>query len=371
MTTHEQLLAQLVDGILVVDLSGLILYANPSASQLFAKPLTDLIGSDFGYPVVVEDSSEIALLRKEEALYAEMRARWIDWEGQTAALVSLRDIQERKHLELALKHMNALNDAVVNSLSASVAVIDHEGVILRVNHAWQAFAEQNGASSDPSVQVGANYLEICRRSAQTDHDARRVVVGMERILRGESDQFQLAYPCDTPEKRLWFMLRIHPWQMDEMNKGLVISHIDITDYRAEMLEEGQQLSDALAFATLQQMDQLILRNSEAPRMYFDVDLWMDDYEQILEWAVDQRMYRVAHPVRESLEQLSEQLGANFAQARDLVQLHLRTLDRKHRRGASLGRMRAYIDEGRILILELMGYMVSYYRKRALSRDNSI
>src|SRR5437764_1204426 len=56
--------------------------------------------------------------------------------------------------------------AILNSLTANIAVLDHHGTIIMVNEAWTRFAREN--SPNPShlerTGIGANYLEVCRTS---------------------------------------------------------------------------------------------------------------------------------------------------------------------------------------------------------------
>ena len=99
------------DGIVVVDVDGLVLFANPAASLLFDRSLDRMIGELFGYPVVRGESTELNIGLKK---VAEMRLANIEWYGIAASLITLRDISERKDIEqeakdksIALEHSNA------------------------------------------------------------------------------------------------------------------------------------------------------------------------------------------------------------------------------------------------------------------------
>ncbi|MGI8308255.1 PAS domain-containing protein [Saccharopolyspora hattusasensis] len=62
------------DGIVAVDERGIIRLANPAAEMLFARPNGDLVGSAFGAPTVVHQTSEIDLIRPDGgARVVEMR----------------------------------------------------------------------------------------------------------------------------------------------------------------------------------------------------------------------------------------------------------------------------------------------------------
>lgn len=50
--------------------------------------------------------------------------------------------------------------AILDALPAHIALLDPEGVILKVNRSWKTFATSN-ALQGPSYCVGQNYLEVC------------------------------------------------------------------------------------------------------------------------------------------------------------------------------------------------------------------
>lgn len=51
--------------------------------------------------------------------------------------------------------------AVLDSLSANIAVLDPNGAIVAVNASWQAFAEANQLG-DEVGGIGTNYPQVCR-----------------------------------------------------------------------------------------------------------------------------------------------------------------------------------------------------------------
>ena len=89
------------------------------------------------------------------------------------------------------------------------------------------------------------------------------------------------------------------------------------------------------------------------------------YCDLLDSALERRIYRVSHPLSESLRAFGDQLGFLKAGPRDVVQIHHAALQKKAA-AVTLAKARAYLDEGRLLVLELMGDLVAYYRNHALS-----
>lgn len=88
---------------------------------------------------------------------------------------------------------------------------------------------------------------------------------------------------------------------------------------------------------------------------------VETYIQILEQALEQKMFRVNHPISEQLRSLAQQLGFLKAGARDVVELHTLALTLKSEQENAV-KARVYAAEGRMIVLELMGYLTTYYRK---------
>ncbi|MEM7066475.1 MAG: response regulator [Cyanobacteria bacterium P01_B01_bin.77] len=88
---------------------------------------------------------------------------------------------------------------------------------------------------------------------------------------------------------------------------------------------------------------------------------VEDYSHILDQVLEQQTFRVKYPISEHLRSLAEKLGFLKAGARDVVELHTLTLKQKNET-ENVVKARAYADVGRLVVLELMGYLTTYYRK---------
>ena len=126
---------RLADGILVVDVNGIIRFANPAAEQLFGRPEHQLAGTDFGFPVVAGENAEIEVVRPGgETITAELRIVDSEWGGEPTAarLVSLRDITDRKRAaerERQLERERAARaeaEAASQAKSEFLAMMSHE-----------------------------------------------------------------------------------------------------------------------------------------------------------------------------------------------------------------------------------------------------
>jgi DNA-binding response OmpR family regulator len=92
---------------------------------------------------------------------------------------------------------------------------------------------------------------------------------------------------------------------------------------------------------------------------------VDQYGQLLDQVLEERAYKIEQHVADRLRTLSEQLGFLKAGPRDVIELHITTLKKKSKNAPSKI-AQAYVEEGRLQVLELMGYLTSYYLNRSLA-----
>ena len=92
-------------------------------------------------------------------------------------------------------------------VGTEIALLDRHGVIVSVNHAWQAFATAN--HGDPSrTGPGASYLEACA-AAGDDPVALDVAAAIRQALEGDLPcPLTIEVPCHSPDNARWFDMLI-------------------------------------------------------------------------------------------------------------------------------------------------------------------
>ncbi len=123
-----------------------------------------------------------------------------------------------------------LGKAVLNSLSAHIAILDDQGTILETNRAWQAFG--GGTLADKANHfIGTNYLKVCDL-AEGDgaEDAHAVAEGIRQVITGQVSEFLHDYPCHGPAEHHWFYMRAIRMEGDGPTR-LVVSHEEITQLK--------------------------------------------------------------------------------------------------------------------------------------------
>ena len=125
-----------VDGMLVIDREGVVVFANPAAERLLGRAAQALEGTRLGFPLVPGESSEIDVVAGPSPRTAEMRVVAIDWEGQPAALAALRDVTDRKRAEDELRRLSAELELRVRERTAQLeaAVSELEAFSYSVSH---------------------------------------------------------------------------------------------------------------------------------------------------------------------------------------------------------------------------------------------
>ncbi|TVQ71684.1 MAG: response regulator [Chromatiaceae bacterium] len=149
--------------------------------------------------------------------------------------------------ERALEQQQTFTQSVLDSVSAHIAVLNREGVIVAVNEPWRRFAMENAPDSAAAGQntgIGTNYLDVCRPTQEgpadpgdsARRDAEQTAAGIEAVMSGRAPSFRFEYPCHSPTEERWFEMSVTP--LSHAGGGVVINHVNITERkRAEQSAE--------------------------------------------------------------------------------------------------------------------------------------
>ncbi len=165
----RRILAHEPDGTLVVDPEGRVLFANRAAELALGRPRELLLGSHFGYPILTAEWTEVSILRPDHSvLVAELRSVATEWCGQSAYVISMHDVTERKQFEEERAvHVAHLKRAMLNTVDAVSAVLEiHDpytaGHHRQVARLVEAIGQEMGLSDDQIVglRIGASIHDI-------------------------------------------------------------------------------------------------------------------------------------------------------------------------------------------------------------------
>ena len=184
------------DALLIVDSNGEVRFANPAAEILFDKNVEELIGNPFGFPVATGDMTELEIpCENRSRVIAEMRIAEIDWEGQKACLVSLRDISWRKQAEEQLMLTQKLD--AIGQLASGIAhnfnnllvpiIMGSEFIINSLPKEDKHFATiiKIRNAGEQAMRLTGQFMSFCRQKTldiQTI-DVNEVVQNLIKMLR--------------------------------------------------------------------------------------------------------------------------------------------------------------------------------------------
>lgn len=111
------------DAILILDKKGRIRFANPAVGELLQKPPEKLVDYEWGIPIA--NDAEIELINLSgEIIILEMKTAPVEWLGESAEVVTLRDISLRKQVEASLRENAKREQAIAQILQKMRASLD-------------------------------------------------------------------------------------------------------------------------------------------------------------------------------------------------------------------------------------------------------
>jgi signal transduction histidine kinase len=128
----RDLIRQSADGILIVDRRGIVRHANPAAIRIFDRDGDALVGESFGFPLVVNATTEIEILRRgEAAAVVEMRVIESEWEGEPVFLtLIMRDVVARRRAEETVQRRAEELAALTRALERSNRELDQFAYVI-------------------------------------------------------------------------------------------------------------------------------------------------------------------------------------------------------------------------------------------------
>ncbi|MEY4139365.1 MAG: hypothetical protein RLZZ371_1547, partial [Pseudomonadota bacterium] len=144
-----------------------------------------------------------------------------------------------------LRRRELFNQAVINSVAAEIAVLDHDGVIVEVNDAWrrnEIEGIRGARQTNLNMNVGNSFLAVCQ-AVEADAITRDTLTaqdGIRAVLEGRIPRFYLEYASRSPLQRRWLSMSVTPLDGEERLRA-VVSLEDITE-RTQMAQQVRELA---------------------------------------------------------------------------------------------------------------------------------
>jgi len=277
-----------------------------------------------------------------------------------------------------------LHHALLDAVDIEMAVVNPDGTIQYTNAAWQRCAQAMGASAIAGVAVGANYLaHLATGAGRGEVVDQEISAGLRTVIDGDRDDFELEFSRTTATGARWYLMRATPLSKSAP-RAVAVTHLDISHIR--LVTEGVLTSQYDSVRHEQQQREVSSLETMATHSTTSVTaavygklpiresaiaafgMLVSRYGQMLERAVENRVYRSDGQQTEDLRELAQQLRFLNAGPRDVIDVHLTAVKVALRRGAERAAA-PLLEEARPLALQLMGELLSIYRLEAVASRN--
>jgi response regulator RpfG family c-di-GMP phosphodiesterase len=157
------------DGILILDDNSIVKFMNPAAESIFGTKAKHFVGQTFEHLIIPGKPTELDIIIGDgKSVIAEMRVMETEWEGKKAYLASLRDITDRKRMQLRLQvsldNLKEVMDGTIRAMALAVEMRDPytSGHQHRVAELAQAIAKEISLPDDAieGVYMAASIHDI-------------------------------------------------------------------------------------------------------------------------------------------------------------------------------------------------------------------
>ena len=287
---------------------------------------------------------------------AELQRRIQNLEERQQARESLKQSEEQARREAEFAK------AVFDTAGALIVVLDSEGRIVRFNRTCQEL-------------TGYTEAEVRGRSVWEllipEEDREPTGAVFDRLQEG---QFPNRHENDWLTKDgsrirvAWSntCLRDSAGQIDLfISIGLDVTEACLVEMAREKEFNSLEAYSATAHTTTTASSLGLESLSRTQPEAFQA--FVSELEGLMDEALEQSMYKVQRGVSGKLRRMAEHFGALQAGPRDVVQAYVHALEGKTK-GQPGKKAQAVTDEGRLLLIELMGYLAAYYHNLSLGQE---
>jgi PAS domain S-box-containing protein len=277
------------------------------------------------------------------------------------------DITERKHAERALRRERDLVARLMDTSPVSITMVNREGEITFAN----ARAEEI---------LGLSKKELMGRTYHapewhiTDFDGEPFAeedLPFRQVLRTGEPVYDVRHAIEWPNgRRVLLSVNGAPLLDEEGRVERVVFAIeDVTkQVQAERKRIEQFKQEIHAIEQIAALPNTVISarsfgaaplSEKVPDVFNSL---VESYKNLLDKALERKVYKIEDTMSEDTRILANRLGTLNARPRDVIDVHITALKEQSERSNAL-KSEAYAEEGRLITLELMGHLVSYYRNR--------
>jgi len=139
----RKIIEENADSIIIVDKKGIVRFINPIAEKFFGRDKNEFIGEKFGYTTGPEDQEITILQLSGKIAFAEINSVEIDWEGESANLLTIRDVSEHRRSELQLQESEKRYRDLFEKSPYPILILNWSGVVVDCNSSLEHLLRLN------------------------------------------------------------------------------------------------------------------------------------------------------------------------------------------------------------------------------------
>lgn len=380
----------MADGVVIIDMEGKISYANPQAEKILGMRRNDIEEAYYfdnkwkqideeGNPLKPEELPVAVALKHKKSIKdyihgitdGEGNTKWLavsvslmknEGEDFFGALAYFRDITAQRNQEEELKQAAEFYLTLFDQLPTPKMRFDRRGQCNYINIAWTNLTGRNLQEEMDTGWVQGIHEE----------DRKKVREHHERAVK-ETISYEMEYRLLTKHNGVkWVIDATKPFTTRTgAHGGFIKSCHDITSRKEYEEKIFSQLQEELSILDrLQRGEQTPVTarsfgNSSLRARYPDIfPSLQKTYQDLLKENLENSAFSGGKgSVQSAVKTFSTTLSSLYAGPRDLIELHTLAL-RKLTGTGNTKKDQAITDEGRYLLLELMGNLVGHYRNFA-------
>lgn len=287
----QTLVNTIADGIVIIEASGQVIYANPIACQMFGILKTELLQFQLGLPAQKKQEISIILPENKPGV-GEINSVPIHWQGKDCTLVTVRDVTDRQGVLQKLQQSEQKYRMLLETIPNLVWRLDADGKILEYN---QQTLEYFGKTESDIIDDNWQQFIYNNQSFRVQYDWQEGLENCQffqlecRLLRGDGQyrwQLMQVLPCHNNFGQVtsWLMSST---DIDDLKRAEFTLRNQANQEKL-LSSVGQRIRQSLQLETILQITVMeVRRTMEADRVFvYQID--PDSQNQVIaESVIDQ------------------------------------------------------------------------------------
>ena len=162
--------------------------------------------------------------------------------ADSPSIVDNKTAEDIRHLEsYLLQKQERLGQAAINFASPLTCILNKEGVIILVNIAWRASAQNYPKLKHGELACeGINYLAVCENAKQSD-SASKIAQFIRDVVQDNTKSFGAKYPCHSEKEKRWFEVKISAYEF-RGEVCYIVTHMPITELLFDLDNKSVRLN---------------------------------------------------------------------------------------------------------------------------------